>query len=677
MDVSSFLLLLLIGAVPDATPPRVTIAVPTASSTVSRIVHVHGDVKDDRGIVKTELYTDGVLVAATADPKAFALTWDSSKARKGAHTLLVKAYDAASDVGSASVQVHLRHEFDVGRFGAKGDGKTDDTAAIQRALDAARKAGGGTVWLPKGTYAIQPGPEFPCAVGSNTEVRGEGPASVLKVADDAGDYNFIFGQWNADPVRHADHVENVGFRHFRVDQNPAGNKNVNIREDAGPQNVLQFHGFKNLTVQDVHFDVEPGVQAVVLAGPKAEGVTIDGCYFRFVRGHSTPTPRRGRFYDHSSVYTEAGRQLIRNNRFESEKKKAAITAIEVHGGPHVTVTGNRADGFQVGIVVVNSTASYPEVKEGSVRLENNQLLNTTPGISLWSLTGRTLRRVVVHNNRITMARHELYRDVWLGILLYDNADDAESAGDFEGLEITGNTIDFRGLTAGALAAVGIDIAPAGNAKDVVVKNNTVHASPATGIRVGNARTKKTVRDARVEGNTIVDAGWDTTAKEPLRAAVFLDRAPLINVLVQGNTIEDTGKPGKPRGQWSIWAFPGPTSMGVRLRQKTITPPQAPRYEVNRKLVDDDSAARKCRRGARMTRHEKRWSPRRFLGLSPTQYVFRAPRPARCAAARAGRPGAVRAHGLPAHQGLPPAGQEPGFGLVCCEVPHGHSAGGSR
>lgn len=37
-------------------------------------------------------------------------------------------------------------------FGAVGDGKTNDTAAIQKAIDAAHDAGGGTVHLPKGKY---------------------------------------------------------------------------------------------------------------------------------------------------------------------------------------------------------------------------------------------------------------------------------------------------------------------------------------------------------------------------------------------------------------------------------------------------------------------------------------------------------------------------------------------
>ncbi len=40
-------------------------------------------------------------------------------------------------------------------FGAKGDGKTDDTAAFQRALDEAGKAGGGVVVAPKGNYLFK------------------------------------------------------------------------------------------------------------------------------------------------------------------------------------------------------------------------------------------------------------------------------------------------------------------------------------------------------------------------------------------------------------------------------------------------------------------------------------------------------------------------------------------
>src|SRR5580704_2564137 len=62
--------------------------------------------------------------------------------RPGAHAQAASLPDAnASNV------------FDVKHYGATGDGKTIDTPAINRAIAAAAKTGGGTVRFPAGTYA--------------------------------------------------------------------------------------------------------------------------------------------------------------------------------------------------------------------------------------------------------------------------------------------------------------------------------------------------------------------------------------------------------------------------------------------------------------------------------------------------------------------------------------------
>lgn len=42
--------------------------------------------------------------------------------------------------------------YSVQHYGAKGDGKTDDTAAFQKAMDAAAQSGGGVVYAPRGNY---------------------------------------------------------------------------------------------------------------------------------------------------------------------------------------------------------------------------------------------------------------------------------------------------------------------------------------------------------------------------------------------------------------------------------------------------------------------------------------------------------------------------------------------
>jgi hypothetical protein len=49
-------------------------------------------------------------------------------------------------------------------FGAKADGRTDDTAAFQKALDTAGQAGGGVVYAPRGNYFFAGHLEVPRAV---------------------------------------------------------------------------------------------------------------------------------------------------------------------------------------------------------------------------------------------------------------------------------------------------------------------------------------------------------------------------------------------------------------------------------------------------------------------------------------------------------------------------------
>jgi polygalacturonase len=74
-------------------------------------------------------------------------------------------------------------EFDVRAFGAKGDGATKDTAAVQRALDACAQAGGGRVTVPPGTYLV--GSVY---LGDRTELHLKEGATLLG-SPDLADYN--------------------------------------------------------------------------------------------------------------------------------------------------------------------------------------------------------------------------------------------------------------------------------------------------------------------------------------------------------------------------------------------------------------------------------------------------------------------------------------------------------
>ena len=76
---------------------------------------------------------------------------------------------------STNVEAKLAQTVSVMDFGAVGDGVTDDTTAIQNALDDAFNAGGGTVFVPAGTYKINK----PLIVRSNTVLEGVGYSSKI------------------------------------------------------------------------------------------------------------------------------------------------------------------------------------------------------------------------------------------------------------------------------------------------------------------------------------------------------------------------------------------------------------------------------------------------------------------------------------------------------------------
>jgi polygalacturonase len=78
--------------------------------------------------------------------------------------------------------------FNVMKYGAKNDGKTDNTAAFKAAINACNAAGGGTVLVPGGTYVT--GAIY---LMSNVNLRLEG--STLKFSGDASKYPTVLTRY--------------------------------------------------------------------------------------------------------------------------------------------------------------------------------------------------------------------------------------------------------------------------------------------------------------------------------------------------------------------------------------------------------------------------------------------------------------------------------------------------
>ncbi len=120
--------------------------------------------------------------------------------------------------------------YSVRDFGAVGDGKTDDTAAFQKALDAAGKAGGGVVYAPRGNFYFAGSLNVPAAVTlkgiweSVPAHNGIRDAGLSKPTDDGTTFLITAnaGKEDAPPFLTLNHNSTLkGVVLFYPDQNPA------------------------------------------------------------------------------------------------------------------------------------------------------------------------------------------------------------------------------------------------------------------------------------------------------------------------------------------------------------------------------------------------------------------------------------------------------------------------
>ncbi len=82
--------------------PTAVMTSPIANDTVTGLVSINSNLADDQGVVRAELYVDGVFYK-TQYLQPFTLLWPSMKFANGAHTVEVRAYDVANNVASTGV----------------------------------------------------------------------------------------------------------------------------------------------------------------------------------------------------------------------------------------------------------------------------------------------------------------------------------------------------------------------------------------------------------------------------------------------------------------------------------------------------------------------------------------------------------------------------------------------
>ncbi len=91
----------------DLLPPVVKILYPVSGATITGTVNVAVDANDNFGVTRVEFYVDGILQSAYTDTQPpYGFAWNTAPlADLQQHTLYVKAYDAAGNVGTSDLMV--------------------------------------------------------------------------------------------------------------------------------------------------------------------------------------------------------------------------------------------------------------------------------------------------------------------------------------------------------------------------------------------------------------------------------------------------------------------------------------------------------------------------------------------------------------------------------------------
>jgi parallel beta-helix repeat protein len=285
-----------------------------------------------------------------------------------------------ASIATGSILYNSVLAVNVKHYGAVGNGTTDDTAAIQAAINAVYAAGGGTVLIPEGTYAtsarLQP--------KSNVHIVGEGMSSrivssayqaILASRDDAPNnttphtnirlFNFyVESAWRGASPTHANDSSCVELEFCDdcvIDSVYVGKADdACIRVSGYRKGIVSFtaslsnpdFGFakrnrvQNCTVIDGYLGIElvGGAQCDIInnvvKGSYYHGIRLAGGGWECsVEGNQVMTCQ------HTALYVDYCKNLSVANNPYLRSDRSPQTAFSLGVGEKLTVTGNQFIGL--------------------------------------------------------------------------------------------------------------------------------------------------------------------------------------------------------------------------------------------------------------------------------------------------------------------------------------------
>ncbi|MAT14432.1 MAG: hypothetical protein CMJ46_04090 [Planctomyces sp.] len=361
-------------------------------------------------------------------------------------------------------------------FGAVGDGITDDTAALQAALDAAQ---GRELYIDPGTYLISDSLFVP----SNTVITGAGDATVLKFnwRDQFDGPSFHLGNRNRADEQAGD--ENIELRNFTVVGGDTG-------DPYGPADHTVTHGISFRKAMNVL------VTGVTVRNTSGFGIAntgvINGTYTNNLIENtgrdgitSFPLIQEG---NPSVPYYPLDNILIENNTI----RNVGDDGIAVHAGTEYSWN-----------------LTHPPT---NITIRNNVITGRITSHEMSQ--GRGIALTGVHH--ATIEGNQIDNTVSTGILLqpwynypYDEATSEEIIRTTD-IVIINNVIDFAGVAEGLdRLKIGIQV----KGSDVIqIKNNIIRDSADRGMDIRNTTkiniVDNTVQSSQGEFGLLVGGGPD-------------------------------------------------------------------------------------------------------------------------------------------------------------------------
>lgn len=500
----------------------------------------------------TQSFTDDInsmVAQMEADKNAVIanVTVDSEVilARGGENTLGERLDKEHSEVTAQLAQMGLN----VKSLGAVGDGVNDDTPFIQEAIDILSDLGGGTVFIPQGTFLLSSygSDGIHLYAKSNVNIVGTGKNSVLKLPNNRNDSG-------PDPkvLRNTESagLNDVIYKDFVVDMNGENNISANITSKA---NVVigSLYG-NNIEINNVTVKDNAGRQTFSFGNnerPHSIGeITIKNCHFiNFGNGVAGNTLQT----DHSCIYAQAEKATIVNNTFINppiftNSFRPTGTAIENHSSNSV-IYGNYGTNLKNAFNIVATWADQTNSQYFS-----NSFDNIVRAAEVWVFEDSILGEVHIYDNVFKTQFPETPLDLFKNI-----------SGTIESFYFERNKIEYVGVKGSGFGAGGIH---ARNFGKLVIKDNELLKLPSQGINIINTSSSSVLE---IERNTIIDSSNTTgtatniknaisivssSAKEVtirenkikniegnMLKGIFIDKS-IDNLFIENNTIENIGTP---------------------------------------------------------------------------------------------------------------------------------------